>query len=168
MKNIILIGMMSSGKSTLGKKLSRSLGYRFVDLDKLIEKDQGKDISTIFSDEGEPYFRDVESRILKEIVPNRRIVLASGGGTPCFNKNMEYIKTLGISVFLDVPATDLAKRIENHGKDDRPILSGVTSLEKELQKKIEDRLPYYSQADVVLSGAADVEDLMKILVPRLQ
>ena len=166
-KNIILVGMMSSGKSTLGKKLARSLGYRFVDLDKLIETDQKQDIHSIFSQKGESYFRDIESRMLREILPNRGIVLASGGGTPCFFDNMEYIKNLGISIFLDVPAADLAKRIENHGKDDRPILSGAKSLEDELRKKIEERREFYSQADLTISGTTDVTDILDALVSIL-
>jgi len=154
---------MSSGKSTLGKKLARSLGYRFVDLDKLIEKDQDTDIHSIFSQKGESYFRDIESRMLKEIVPNRGIVLASGGGTPCFFDNMKYIKKLGISIFLDVPAADLARRIENHGKDDRPILSGAVSLEGELTRKIEERRPFYSQADLTISGSTEADEILKAL-----
>ena len=167
MKNIILIGMMSSGKSTLGKKLSRSLGYKFVDLDKLIERDQGTNISSIFSQKGEAYFREVESRILKEITPDSSIVLASGGGTPCFFDNMEYIKNLGVSVFLDVPAADLAKRIENHGKDDRPVLSGAKSLEAEIKRKIDERLPFYSQADFIIKGEIDVGNILEVLTVLL-
>lgn len=167
MKNIILIGMMSSGKSTLGKKLSRSLGYKFVDLDKLIERDQGTNISSIFSQKGEAYFREVESRILKEITPDSSIVLASGGGTPCFFDNMEYIKNLGISVFLDVPAADLAKRIENHGKDDRPVLSGAKSLGAEIKRKIDERLPFYSQADFIIKGEIDVGNILEVLTVLL-
>ena len=167
MKNIILIGMMSSGKSTLGKKLSRSLGYRFVDLDKLIEKDQESEITDIFSQKGEAYFREVESRILKQIPSDSSIVLAAGGGTPCFYDNMEFIKNLGISIFLDVPATDLAKRIENHGKDDRPVLSGATSLEASLKQKIDERLPFYSQADLIIRGEIDVGNILEVLTVLL-
>lgn len=167
MKNIILIGMMSSGKSTLGKKLSRSLGYKFVDLDKLIERDQGSDIPSIFSQKGESYFREVESRILKEVPPNNSIVLAAGGGTPCFFDNMKFIKNLGVSIFLDVPAADLAKRIENHGKDDRPILSGAASLELEIKRRIEERLPFYSQADFIIKGEIDVGNILEVLTVLL-
>jgi shikimate kinase len=167
MKNIILVGMMSSGKTTLGKKLARSLGYRFVDLDKLIEKEEGTTIHTIFSEKGESYFREAESRILKQTLPDNRLVLASGGGTPCFFDNMEFIKNTGISVFLDVPAADLAKRIENHGKDDRPILSGAVSLVDELAKKIEERRYYYSQADITIKGPAEVGDIMEAISPLL-
>jgi shikimate kinase len=167
MKNIILVGMMSSGKTTLGKKLARALHYQFVDLDKLIEKDQGMDIPTVFSSKGEDYFREIESRILKEISTQKGIVLASGGGTPCFFDNMEVIRQMGISIFLDVPAADLARRIENHGKDDRPILSGATSLQQTLQARITDRLPFYSQADITLKGELDVNHLLDVLKPLL-
>jgi shikimate kinase len=167
MKNIILVGMMSSGKTTLGKKLARALNYQFVDLDKMIEKDQGMDIPTVFSSKGEGYFRQVESRILKEISTQKGIVLASGGGTPCFFDNMEVIRQMGISIFLDVAAADLARRIEIHGKDDRPILSGATSLQQTLQARITERLPFYSQADITLRGELDVSHLLEVLKPLL-
>lgn len=167
MKNIILVGMMSSGKSTLGKKLARMMGYRFLDLDKLIESREGMAISLIFSSKGEPYFRKLESEILKEIQANRGIILASGGGTPCFYDNMQYINNLGISVFLDIPASDLAKRIENHGKDDRPILSGVSSLELELKQKIEQRMPFYSQAQLTVQGQTEAGELLRLIKPLI-
>lgn len=159
--------MMSSGKTTLGKKLAKALNYQFVDLDKLIEKDQGMEISSIFAEQGEAYFREVESRILKETARQKGIVLASGGGTPCFFDNMDVIKAMGVSIFLDVPAADLARRIENHGKDDRPILSGATSLVETLQSRITDRLPYYSQADFTLKGEIDVSHLLDVITPLL-
>lgn len=167
MKNIILVGMMSSGKTTLGKKLARALNYRFVDLDKLIESDQGMEISSIFAQKGEAYFREVESRILKETSAQRGIVLASGGGTPCFFDNMQVIKQMGVSIFLDVPAEDLARRIENHGKDDRPILSGTSSLVETLRNRITDRLSYYQQADFTLKGEIDVSHLLGVITPLL-
>ncbi|MCF0041808.1 shikimate kinase [Dyadobacter fanqingshengii] len=167
MKNVILVGMMSSGKSTLGKKLARLLNYKFVDLDKLIEKDQQSDIPTLFAQKGEHYFREVESRLLKEQGLQQGIVLASGGGTPCFHDNMSFIKEMGISVFLDVPAANLAKRIRSHGKDDRPILSGAASLEETLQSKISERLPFYNQADIVIKGEVEASHLLEILHPLL-
>lgn len=167
MKNIFLIGLPSSGKSTLGKKLARTLRYRFVDLDKLIEKDQGMTIHEIFTTRGEDFFREVESRLLKETVANRKIVVATGGGAPCFFDNMDFIKEAGISIFLDVPPSELARRIENHGKDDRPLLSGAVSLETELAQKYAKRLPYYSRADLVLSGHGEISRLLDILNPLL-
>jgi len=167
MKNIFLVGLPSSGKSTLGKKLARILNYRFVDMDKLIEKDQNMTIHEIFSQKGEPYFREVESRILKDTIENRKVVIATGGGAPCFFDNMDFIKRCGISIFLDVHHTELAKRIQNHGKDDRPLLSNAASLESELKQKYLQRLPYYSRADFTISGDADASQLAKIVNPLL-
>jgi len=167
MKNVILVGMMSSGKSTLGKKLARLLNYRFVDLDKLIEKDQQSDIPALFAEKGESYFREVESRILRAQGSEQGIVLASGGGTPCFHDNMTFVKEMGISVFLDVPAANLAKRIRSHGKDDRPVLSGASSLEETLQSKIDERLPFYTQADIIIKGEIEASHLYELLGPLL-
>jgi shikimate kinase len=167
MKNIILVGMMSSGKTTLGKKLAKLLSYRFVDLDKLIENSENMSIPEIFAQKGEAYFRSIESKILKQTLPNKRVVIATGGGAPCFFDNMDYIKTIGISIFLDVPAYELAERITNHGKDDRPMLSGVTDLAQELQLKINDRRPFYERADLKIEGIIEADDLLKLIWHRL-
>jgi shikimate kinase len=168
MKNIFLVGMPSSGKSTLGKKLAHALGYWFEDMDKLIVKDQQLTIPEIVAHKGEPYFREVESRILKNIRPDRRLVVATGGGAPCFFDNMAFIRKQGISVFLDVPPALLARRIQHHGQDDRPLLSGVTALEQELTQKYQARLPYYSQADLRISGETDLGTLLELVRPLLQ
>ena len=92
MKNIYLIGMPSSGKSTLGKELARNLGYSFTDMDKLIETREQKTISEIFSGQGESHFRELEKKILYGFQPDQSMVIATGGGVPCFNDNMEFIK----------------------------------------------------------------------------
>ncbi len=144
--------MMSSGKTTIGKILAEKLNYTFVDLDSLIEKDQKMTISAIFSEKGEAHFRDVESRILKSLAQNKKLVIASGGGTPCFFDNMTIIKSLGTSFYLDIPAHALAKRISYHGRDDRPILSGAESIEALLQTKITEREFFYQQADYQIHG----------------
>ncbi|HEV7347212.1 shikimate kinase [Telluribacter sp.] len=167
MKNIFLVGMPSSGKSTLGKKLAKALWYRFVDMDKLIVKEEQMSIPEIFAGKGEAYFREVESRVLKTTRPNRGLVVATGGGAPCFFDNMQFIRDNGISVFLDVPPVLLACRIESHGQDDRPLLSGVSSLEKELTTKYEARLPFYSQADLTISGETDINTLLYLIRPLL-
>ena len=111
MKNIFLVGMPSSGKSTLGKELARNLGYSFTDMDKLIETREQKTINEIFSSKGEDYFRELEKKILHTIQPTQSTVIATGGGVPCFHQNMDYIKENGISIFLNVDIDDLAKRI---------------------------------------------------------
>lgn len=167
-KNIFLVGMPSSGKSTLGRKLARLLNYQFIDMDKLIVDDQEMSIPLLFSSKGEDYFREVESRILKTLLPDQRYVVATGGGVPCFFDNMDYIKLNGISIFLDLPPGVLAARIENHGKDDRPLLSGHRQLEEELTKKYEYRLQFYSRADLTIPGEISVHKLLQQITPLLQ
>ncbi|PWJ56759.1 shikimate kinase [Dyadobacter jejuensis] len=160
MKNIILVGMMSSGKTTVGKRLAARLGYQFIDLDQRIVALEGMEISDLFKTKGEAYFREVELRALLELKPEAGLVVATGGGTPCFFDNMTTIKSLGISVFLNIPAEVLAKRIEKHAKDDRPILSGAVSLLGTLEAKIRERSPFYAMADYTLEGEQPVDELV--------
>ena len=167
MKNIFLVGMPSSGKSTLGKKLARALNYRFVDLDKMIVRSEKMSINQIFAEKGEEYFRQIESALLKEIRANQWLVVATGGGAPCFFDNMDFITQTGLSVFLNVPAAELAGRILKHGQDDRPLLSGVDQLEQELAKKYEVRLPHYSRADYMITGKTTVKQLVELLRPLI-
>jgi len=163
MRNIYLIGMPSSGKSTLGRQLAHKLGYTFVDLDEMIVMDQGRSIPEIFSTEGESYFRDVESRLLKSIPINHQLLIATGGGAPCFFDNMDYIGQAGISVFVDVPVSELASRIRAHAKDDRPLLSGLSDLEAELSRKREDRIKFYSRADLTISPDMQIHQIIQLL-----
>src|SRR5690606_40196674 len=102
MRNIFLVGMPSSGKSTLGRRLAKELGYTFIDLDQMIVNDQDLSIPDIFSKYGEDYFREVESRLLKSIAPNQQNFVATGGGGPCFFANLDYILESGDRFYLDV------------------------------------------------------------------
>lgn len=120
MKNIFLVGMPSSGKSTIGRDLAKLLSYQYVDLDALIESSEGKSIATIFAENGEDYFRAREKELLQAILPDQRQVIATGGGAPCFFDNMSFIKQNGISIFLDVSVDEIVKRLQNHGVEDRP------------------------------------------------
>ena len=160
MKNIFLVGMPSSGKSTLGRRLARALDYGFADLDKLIVQDQKRTIPEIFALEGEDYFRKVEQRILRTIIPNHSLAVATGGGAPCFFDNMDFIKANGLSIFLNVAPSELAARILNHNKDDRPLLSGIENLETELTARLATRLPYYSRAEITISDKTSVKELV--------
>ncbi len=167
MKNIFLIGLPSSGKSFLGHKLAESLGYRFIDLDKCIEADQGMSVSGIFAEKGEEHFRKVESALLQAIAPDIRLLVATGGGAPCFFDNMDYIRRNGLSLFLDVPPSILAERIRRYNVNDRPLLAQARSLEEELEKKYRERLPFYLQADLTISGETDPERVLKLIRPLL-
>lgn len=167
MKNIFLVGMPSSGKSTLGKELARSLGYSFTDMDKLIETREQKSIADIFSSKGEEYFRDLEKKILRTIQPNESTVIATGGGVPCFHDNMEFIKENGISIFLNVDIDDLAKRIYKAQTNNRPLLNIATESEETIINNIkqlyETRLPFYKQADIQVDGEITVNQLLWLI-----
>ncbi len=167
MKNIFLVGMPSSGKSTLGKELARNLGYSFKDMDKLIETREQKSIADIFSSKGEDYFRELEKKILHSIQPNESTVIATGGGVPCFHNNMEFIKENGISIFLNVDIDDLAKRIYKAQTNNRPLLNIATESEEtiigNIKKLYETRLPFYKQADIQVDGEISVNQLLWLI-----
>jgi shikimate kinase len=167
-RNVFLIGMPSSGKSTLGRRLAKELGYVYVDLDQQIVEDQELSIPEIFQKVGEAGFREIESRLLKSIPVNKSLMIATGGGAPCFFDNMEFIEKGGLSVFLDVTPAELAARIRQHAKDDRPLLSGLDDLQAELERKLKDRLPYYRRADVILPEAEDVNEFIRRLPALLE
>lgn len=162
MKNIFLIGMPSSGKSTLGKRMADTLHYRFVDTDRFIVREEGRSIADLFAQKGEAYFREVERRVLRTIRPGQSIVVSTGGGMPCFHDNMNYINATGVSVFLDVPVAVLHRRVVAHAQHDRPLYSPADpDLLQRLQERYQARLPFYSQATVRVSGEPDEEEILR-------
>ena len=166
MKNIFLTGMPSSGKSTLGRQLAKRLDYQFIDMDDLIVNQEISTISEIFKYKGEDYFRQVESKILKGIKPNQKLVVATGGGVPCFFDNMDFIKANGTSIFLNVQPEDLLKRIQKSEVNNRPLIDKKKSNEillNELKERYEYRLKFYEQADIQIDGSVEVEQILWLL-----
>ena len=166
MKNIFLIGMPSSGKSTLGRQLAKRLDYQFIDMDDLIVNQEISTISEIFKYKGEDYFRQVESKILKGIKPNQKLLIATGGGVPCFFDNMDFIKANGTSIFLNVQPEDLLKRIQKSEVNNRPLIDKKKSNEEllnELKERYEYRLKFYEQADIQVDGSVEVEQILWLL-----
>ncbi|GAB2568839.1 shikimate kinase [Spirosoma areae] len=164
MKNIFLIGMPSSGKSTLGKRIADALHYRFVDTDKLIVREEGRSIADLFAQSGEDYFREAERRVLRTIRPGASLVVSTGGGMPCFNDNMAYINATGVSVFLDVPVETLVQRMLAHAQEDRPLYSPANpELRSSLQQRYTARLPFYRQANVHVSGETSADMVLRLV-----
>ena len=155
--------MPGSGKSTLGGKLAKELMVEFIDLDKAIEGREGKSITETFAQNGEDYFRQLESQVLTEWSgSSKNFVMATGGGTPCFYNGIEIINESGLSIFLDVPVGKLLSRLEK--KTDRPLLSAsdITEMEDKLQALRSGRLSIYQQAHVKVENA-DLSKLMEAI-----
>lgn len=167
---IFLLGLPGSGKTTLGKQLSEALRLPFVDLDFAIEQGAGEKITEIFKEKGEDYFRELESAELKKwCFDQEGFVMATGGGTPCFNDNMKWINESGKSIFLDVPARAIARRIKKAEMLERPLLASLRP--EELKDYIEflrsSRIPYYGQAHISLPGdSISLADLTAKLKPQ--
>ena len=145
---IILVGMPGAGKSTFGKHLAAALDYQFVDLDHAIEALSGKTIPDLFSI-SENLFRQKETETLEHVISEKQSsVIASGGGTPCFNDNMKLILEQSISIFLDPPMSVLISRTEKEAH--RPLLQGknVKDRLEELYKK---RKAFYDKANIKLT-----------------
>ena len=122
MENIILIGMPSSGKTTMGKMLAEKLNRKFFDIDKLIEE-EGKTIPEIFEEKGEEYFRGLESKVLEDISKENGLVIASGGGTPLRKENRDYILQNSLVIYLK-------RDLENLETSGRPLSKNLEDLKK--------------------------------------
>ncbi|HOK27330.1 MAG TPA: shikimate kinase [Bacteroidales bacterium] len=150
---IYLTGFMGSGKTTAGKKLATAAGWDFIDLDHEIEKKEGKSISQIFTLHGEDYFRNSEAETLRNLITLKDSVIATGGGTPCFHGNMNYMLATGIVVYLKLKPEEIKKRLSAE-QAERPLLIGIS--EEELlgfiRKKLGEREKYYNMAHIITDG----------------
>nr|GEV91033.1 shikimate kinase, chloroplastic-like [Tanacetum cinerariifolium] len=155
-RSIYLVGMMGSGKTTIGKILSKVLGYSFFDSDKLIEEAAGGiAVAEIFKHHDENYFRDTETEVLHKLSLKRTLVISTGGGAVIRPINWEYMQK-GVTIFIDVPLDALAKRLTATGTASRPLLhhgsgDAYTQTFKRLCKLWEERSEAYSNAQVTVS-----------------
>jgi shikimate kinase len=176
-KHIFLIGFSGSGKSTLGPQLARQFKTRFYDTDTIIEKRCGKSIAQIFDDDGEAFFRCLESQIIIELLKYRRsrMVIALGGGALQRCKNRDAVKRNGLVVYLSCSARQIYQRIKD--KADRPLLRMNPAQEKttrqtvirRIKELLEQRKPVYIQADIKVSTTSkSVAETLKELQRKIQ
>lgn len=165
---IFLIGFMGCGKSTLGKKLSAKLNYQLIDLDHQIEKLTGGSVGAYFAAHGEDVFRKLESETLKTHPYPENCVIATGGGTPCFFDNMEWMNNNGITVYIDMSPSNLAKRLEK-GMAKRPLLKDLTveGVVQFIEHKLAEREGFYNQAKVKLNGVNLTAELISAAITLL-
>jgi shikimate kinase len=149
---IFLIGFMGSGKSYWGRKLSEKLNLPFFDLDEQVVSHEGKSISEIFTVHGEEYFRLQEKNTLHLLTESHdSFIMATGGGTPCYFNNIEYMNLSGTTVWINTSQDELFKRLISE-KEKRPLISELTDeqLQGFISKKYSDRRIYYEQADMII------------------
>jgi shikimate kinase len=149
---IFLIGFMGSGKTHWGKLLSQKLNLPFFDLDEQILSHEEKDITEIFAERGEEYFRQKEKETLHIITESHdSFVMACGGGAPCYFNNVDYMNKTGTTVWINTPVDTLFNRLISE-KDKRPLIKSLTNdqLRGFISKKYADRKIYYEQADVMI------------------
>lgn len=157
---------MGSGKSTFGKRMASRAGWKFEDLDVIIEYTENRTITDIFKESGEYYFREIEAKTLRSIPEGSNIVVACGGGTPCFMDNMEYMNRVGVTVYLKHDAATLTNRLSN-ARAVRPLLVGMDQVEiKEyIHAKLAEREEWYNKAQLIIDGTkADPGRLMDIIL----
>ena len=153
-RKILLTGFMGSGKTSIGEKLAKRWNLPFIDLDSEIENATGQSVNEIFSDKGEEAFRALELERL-EYAMNREgaLVISTGGGAICSEDAQNLIRNC-YKVFLNVPVQILAGRLRSN-KADRPLIKDIPdeALHKWIEKKMEDRKPYYHRADLSINSA---------------
>ena len=160
---IVLLGYMGSGKTTVGKLLAQQMNLNFIDLDNYIEKSLDTTIPELFGSKGEIFFRLRENELLKEVMEEQEnVVLALGGGTPCYSNNMDLVLNYTSNVFyikLSIP--ELSARLAQE-KENRPLISHLSEeeLPEFIGKHLFERNPFYNQAThVIMADKLKVEDL---------
>jgi len=170
---IVLIGYMASGKSMVGVELASKMSYDFEDLDAYIEAQEKKSISEIFATKGEVFFRKLETKYLKDIITNsNQIVLALGGGTPCYGNNMDLIINHEncLSIYLKTSIALLSQRLIIE-KEKRPLVAHITSkdgLTEFIGKHLFERVPFYSRADLSIeTDDRSVDEIIEKIILQL-
>lgn len=147
---IYLIGFMGAGKTSIGKKLARKINFQFVDLDDLIEAESEQKITEIFEEKGENYFRKLEQKVLFKTLKLENVIIATGGGTPCFYENMAWINKNGKSIYLKLNAGILHSRLKSKMKH-RPMLQNKKNLQNFIETKLQEREKFYELAHFTIS-----------------
>lgn len=164
---IFLIGFMGAGKTTQGKQIARMMGYDFIDMDRWITEREKKSIPQIFEQKGESYFRQLESAAIDELRKRNKVVIATGGGAPCHNGNMERMKNAGLTIYLKLAPGALLVRLQ-YSKTKRPLLEGKNEQEMlhTIQNLLQQREPFYSQAHMVIDGLDRVNERIVNAIQR--
>ena len=161
MKNIVLIGMPACGKSTIGYWLSKKINFPVLDTDKYLEEKENRVISDIFSNEGEEYFRELETKYLKELSRKEGTIISTGGGAVKKKENIDILKQNGIVIFLNRGIADISK--ENH--ENRPLLQDIDNIQKLYNERID---LYRKYADIIIKNNDDMDVIVNRIITSLK
>lgn len=166
LENIILIGYMGTGKTTIAKNISEKLNMQAIDIDSIIEKQEGRLINDIFLNAGEKYFRNMETDILKKLKGKNNIVVACGGGIVLKDENINYLKLCGRVVLLKSTAKTIYNRIKNCNM--RPILNNNMNIEF-IENMIKKRNNNYMKAKdiVVINEDKSIDEVTKEIIRKV-
>ena len=155
---LYLVGFMGAGKSTVARAVGRRLGWRTADIDDLIEARERRRVSAIFAQSGEPYFRQVERTVVADLVPQREVVVATGGGTFVDPDNRAAMLASGAVAWLDLPLARVIERVPQDGR--RPLASDRAQLEHLYFR----RQPAYQLAHVRIDAARPLPEVVEELL----
>lgn len=156
-RSIVMVGLMGSGKTSIGRRLGAALDLPFIDADDEIEQAAGKTISEIFADHGESYFRDGERRVIERLLRQGAQVLATGGGAFMNAETRSNIRRAGVSVWLKADIALLMKRVLQ--RDNRPLLK-IADPEAKMRELMQQRYSVYGEADVVVESRDVAHDVI--------
>jgi shikimate kinase len=164
---IFLIGFMGSGKTYWGRIWARQQGLDFYDLDEVIEKKEGRTIAAIFEKDGEDHFRKIETIALKDLAEKENCIIACGGGTACFNDNMQWMNENGTTIYLSATPSYILSRVKEE-KDKRPLINKHNEAELLffIEQKLKEREPFYRQAQIILPVTELNESSIQTLNPK--
>ena len=164
-KNICIMGLMGSGKSIIGKDLSKYLNLKFFDTDNEIELRTNKSVNTIFEEKGELYFRNIEEEVCTELLAHTHCVISLGGGSIINKKIRKAIRENSYSIYLEVKIKNLLKRLKSSRK--RPLLNKNENKNETLKKLYNDRQIFYEKADFIVNNDNDKLEVLEKIKDKL-
>lgn len=166
-KHIVLVGMMGTGKTVVGRTLARRMERPFYDTDRLIEERKGQTIAKIFSAHGEAYFREIESAVIREAVAKPPAVIATGGGALQRQENRDALKRRGMLVWLTADVHEMVQRTSKRAKT-RPLLRGQDTA-SHLRQLLAEREPFYAEAAFVVDTTdKNVNEVTAMIMKKIE